>query len=201
VDTAIFGVGVEPGPHEGYISGGAGALLHGAGALRREPRTMPARPNAMHQYIISGNQNRGTRTKLLAAMAISLVVAACASSAPVIVGQVRPAIPIDQVKVYSHPPPAFEEIATLNASSRKAFSPGGPQQIDKVVEQLKQQAAQLGANGIILEGFSDTQSASVGTGASSQSYSRNSSVGLGVGGSFGIFKKTGRGRAIFVPPG
>jgi hypothetical protein len=127
-------------------------------------------------------------------------VAACSSSSPVLVGQSRPAIPVDQVKVYSHPPPVFEEIAVLNASSKSVFSPGGPQQIDKVVERLKEQAAQLGANGVILEGFSDAQTASLGTGVGSQSYSRNSAVGVGVGGTFGIFKKTGKGRAIFVPP-
>jgi hypothetical protein len=63
------------------------------------------------------------------------------------------------------------------------------------------QAAKLGANGIILEGFSDRETGSVGTGVGSDSYSRNSSVGVGVGGSLGIFKKTGQGRAIFVPPG
>jgi hypothetical protein len=65
-----------------------------------------------------------------------------------------------------------------------------------------QQAAALGANGLILEGFSDRETASpgTGTGAASQSYSRNTAVGVGVGGSFGIFKKTGQARAIFVPP-
>ena len=130
-----------------------------------------------------------------------LLLTACASTAPVIVGRARPAIAVDQVKVYSQPPPVCEDIATLSASTKRAFSPGGAQQIDKVVERLKQQAAQLGANGLILEGFSDAQTVSLGTGVSSQSYSRNSAVGLGVGGSFGIFKKTGKGRAVFVPPG
>jgi hypothetical protein len=140
------------------------------------------------------------RTMLLTTLCITIV--SCASTAPVIVGHARPAIPVDQVTIYSHAPPAFEDIATLSASTKSVFSPGGPQQIDKVVAQLKQQAAQLGANGLILEGFSDAQTVSIGTGVGSESYSRNTSVGVGVGGSFGVFKKTGRGRAIFVqPPG
>jgi hypothetical protein len=138
---------------------------------------------------------------LLSPMTLLLMLTACASTAPVIVGHTRPAIPVEQVKVYSHPPAVFEDIATLSASSKSAFSPGGPQQIDKVVGRLKQQAAQLGANGLILEGFSDAKTVSLGTGVSSESYSRSSAVGIGVGGSFGIFKKTGKGRAIFVPPG
>lgn len=133
-------------------------------------------------------------------LCLSLLAAACASTAPVMVGTPRPAIPIEQVVVYSHPPPAFQDIATLTASSKSAFGPGGPKQIDKVVERLKAQAAQLGANGLILEGFSDAETASVGTGAGSSSYSGHTAVGVGVGGSFGIFKKTGKARAIFVTP-
>lgn len=133
-------------------------------------------------------------------MLTCLALAACASSGPKMIGHARPAIPVGQVIVYSHPPAAFEDIATLSASTKSVFSPGGPAQIDKVVERLKAQAAQLGANGLILEGFSDAQTASLGTGVGSESYSRNTSVGVGVGGSFGIFKKTGMGRAIYVAP-
>jgi hypothetical protein len=57
----------------------------------------------------------------------------------------------------------------------------------------------VGANGLILEGFSDVATGSVGTGVGSQSYGRSSAVGVGVGGGIGIFKKTGQARAIFVP--
>jgi hypothetical protein len=103
------------------------------------------------------------------------------------------------VKIYSRPPAAFEEIAVLNASKRSAFTTGGQKTIDKVITGLKEQAAKLGANGIILEGFSDSQTGSVGSGVGSSSYSGNSAVGVGVGGSLGIYKKTGHGVAIFVP--
>jgi hypothetical protein len=59
----------------------------------------------------------------------------------------------------------------------------------------------LGANGIILEGMSDRQTGLLGAGSGSSSYSGNSAVGVGVGGSLGIYKKSGQGRAIFVFPG
>jgi hypothetical protein len=140
------------------------------------------------------------RFRLAFLMFLCALSAACASSKPVLVGQARPPIPVDQVKIYASAPPVFQEIATLSASSKSVFSPGGPSQVDKVVQRLKEQAAQLGANGLILEGFSDRETASLGTGVGSQSYSRNTSVGVGVGGSFGVFKKTGQARAIFVPP-
>jgi hypothetical protein len=130
-----------------------------------------------------------------------MLLAACAPASHVLVGKARPPIPAAQVTIYSHAPPKFEEIATLKASTKSAFNAGGQGTTDKVVERLKNEAAGLGANGIILEGFDQTQSGSIGTGVGSDSYSRHGSVGVGVGGSFGIFKTTGKARAIFVPPG
>jgi len=132
----------------------------------------------------------------------ALGLAACAPSTYVMVGAAHSPIAPADVKIYSHPPPvAFEEIAILNASSDSLFGPGGQQTVDKVIARLKEQAAKLGANGIILEGISDRETGSLGTGVGSSSYSSNSAVGVGVGGSLGIFKKTGHGRAIYVPPG
>jgi hypothetical protein len=127
-------------------------------------------------------------------------LAACASNSVVVVGNQRPAISPAEVKIYSHPPPAFEEVALLNASSSSMFTTGGQKTVDSVIAGLKDQAAKLGANGIILEGFSDSQTGSLGTGVGSSSYSSNSATGVGVGGSLGIYKKTGHARAIFVPP-
>ncbi len=129
-----------------------------------------------------------------------LLLAGCPSASQVLVGTPRAAIRADEVKIYSAPPPKFAEIAILNASSKSVFGTGGQRTIDKVIEQLKKQAAQLGANGLILEGFTASETASIGTGVGSDSYSPNSAVGVGVGGSFGVFKNSGQGRAIFVPP-
>jgi hypothetical protein len=125
---------------------------------------------------------------------------ACASSGPVMLGQARPAISPDQVRIYWSPPATFEPIADLNASSHSVFKLGGQQAMDKVIAELKVEAAKLGANGLMLEGFSDAQTASLGTGVGSQSYSGNTAVGVSAGGAFGVFKKTGKARAIFVPP-
>src|SRR6202047_3812788 len=135
------------------------------------------------------------------ASVLAMVLAACAPSSHILVGTARPPISPSDVKIYLQPPPSFEQIAILNASANSMFGTGGQGAVDKVIERLKEQAAKLGANGIILEGFSDRETGSVGTGVGSDSYSRNSSIGVGVGGSLGIFKKTGQGRAIFVPPG
>jgi len=128
-------------------------------------------------------------------------LSACAPSTHVLIGPARQPIRPDQVTIYSHPPAAaFEEIAILDASSKSAFFAGGQKSVDKVIERLKIEAAKLGANGVILEGFSDAETGSIGTGVGSDSYGNHSAVGVGVGGSLGIYKKTGRGEAIYVQP-
>src|ERR1700722_1987255 len=137
--------------------------------------------------------------KLLTALAIGL--AACAPSSHILVGAARPPISPSDVKLYLQAPPSFQEVAILNASANSMFGTGGQGSVDKVIQRLKEQAAKLGANGILLEGMSDRETGSLGGGSGSSSYSRNSAVGVGVGGSLGIFKKSGQGRAIFVPPG
>jgi hypothetical protein len=130
----------------------------------------------------------------------TILLAACAPSSHILTGTARAPISPADVKIYSAPPPNFEEVALLDASSRSAFGPGGQKSIDKVIERLKAQAAELGANGVILGDVSDRETGSLGTGVGSDSYSGHSAVGVGVGGSLGIYKKSAKGRAIFVPP-
>src|SRR5580692_10775959 len=95
------------------------------------------------------------------------LVSGCAPSTHVLTGTARPPITPDQVKIYSSPPPNYQEIAVLDASSKSAFGTGGQKSVDKVVERLKIEAAKLGANGVILEGFSESEAGSIGTGVGS----------------------------------
>jgi hypothetical protein len=148
-----------------------------------------------------GTKLSGTARLLVLSGFIALAAAACATDTVVITGRARPAISPGDVKIYSRSPAVFEEIAILNASKNSAFTTGGQKTVDKVIAGLKEQAAKVGANGIVLQGFSDIQTGSVGSGVGSSSVSSNSAVGVGVGGSLGIYKKTGHGVAIFVPPG
>ena len=141
------------------------------------------------------------RARRLALAGLIALVAACATDSVVITGSPRPAISPADVKIYSRPPAVFQEIAILNASKNSAFTTGGQKTVDKVIAGLKEQAAKIGANGVILEGFSDRQTGALGSGVGSSSVSSNSAVGVGVGGSLGFYKKTGHGVAIFVPPG
>lgn len=138
--------------------------------------------------------------RFTAGLLVPLLVMGCAPSSHILTGVARPPLAPADVKIYSSPPPRYEEIALLDASSKSLFGPGGQKAIDTVIERLKVQAAQLGANGVILGDVSDRETGSVGTGVGSSSYSANSAVGVGVGGSLGIYKKSAKGRAIYVPP-
>src|SRR5580704_17477991 len=115
-------------------------------------------------------------------VAVCLSSAGCAPAPLKVAGPPRAPIPVEQVIIYDHLPANAQDVAVLDASSHSVFSPGGPGAIDEVVQRLKVQAAQLGANGLVLQGFSDRQTASLGTGVGSESYGRSSAVGIGASG-------------------
>jgi hypothetical protein len=138
-------------------------------------------------------------TRLVIAMTVT-VLAACASSRYMLTGTARPPISPMDVKIYSQSPPAYQEIAVIDASSKSMFAAGGQEAMDKVIARLRARAARLGANGLILEGFSDDEDVSLGGGVGTDSYSRRSSISLGAGAFLGVYKKTGKGLAIYVAP-
>jgi hypothetical protein len=129
---------------------------------------------------------------------ILLVNAACAP-VQVLTGTVRPAICPSSVVIYSAAPPKFEQVALLSASSDTLFAAGGQKTIDKLVRRLAARAAKIGANGLILDEFSDENSMALGTGVGSDSYTHNADISLGLGAMVGVFKKTANARAIYVP--
>jgi hypothetical protein len=134
------------------------------------------------------------------AIPLCLAIAACASSSQLLTGVPRSPITPTQVKVYTMAPPKFEEIALLGASRQSVSTAGGERAIARMIESMRGQAAQLGANGLLLEDFSDSDPVSMGTGVGSQTYTHNASISVGVGGSLGVVKKAARARAIFVAP-
>ncbi len=139
-------------------------------------------------------------TALLLAALLACAAAACSTSSHVLIGTARPPISPESVRVYLQPPPKYEEIATINASSQGSLALTSQQNMDKAVQRLKEEAARLGANGILLQGVQDTQSGSIGAGGGGASYGPNSGSGVGVGGSFAITSKVVQGLAIYVPP-
>lgn len=126
------------------------------------------------------------------------VLAGCAGTTQMITGQPREPLDAADVRLYASAPPAYEEIAVIEAHSRGSFAVGEQNKLDAVIKRMKKAAAALGANGVLLQ---DTGSGGggggIGTGVGASS-------GGGVIISTGIFTsssyKTGRGLAIFVSP-
>ena len=136
--------------------------------------------------------------RLIFAIALMPMLAACATSSRTLTGTPRPALSPTEVKVYTQAPQSFEEIAVLGASRKSVTSAGGERAIEKMIEAMKSQAAALGANGVLLENLSDSDPIALGTGVGTQTYTHNASIDVGVGGFLGVVKKTVRARAIFV---
>jgi hypothetical protein len=138
--------------------------------------------------------------RLGSAAAAALALVACSTSSHVLVGTPRPPISPDSVRIYAQPPPQYEQIAHLDATSQGSFAVTSQQNMDKAMSRLKEEAAKLGANGILLQGVQDQQSGAIGAGGGNSSYSGSSATGVGVGGSVGIYNKAVTGLAIYVPP-
>ena len=76
-------------------------------------------------------------------------IAGCAEGTAVVTGQQRPAVSPTQVKMYVEPPETpYEVIGLVNASSGNGWT--DQQSIDYAVDELRNQAAAVGANGVIL---------------------------------------------------
>ncbi|HEX3396387.1 MAG TPA: hypothetical protein VHS76_06765 [Steroidobacteraceae bacterium] len=128
-----------------------------------------------------------------------LTLAACATSSQVMTGTARAPLLPAEVRVYTQAPQSFEEIARLDGTRKSVSTSGAERAIEKMIETMRRQAAQLGANGLLLEDISDSDPVALGTSVGSQTYTHNASINVGVGGSLGVTKKTVKARAIFVP--
>lgn len=135
-----------------------------------------------------------TTFRWTAAAAVLLLVAGCASTSRVMLGQARAPIDPAQVQVYSTPPAGSVEIAQLESSSAVGFGTQG--QTDAAVARLKRDAAALGANGVILMGVGSSGSP-VGMSVGAGSYGSHVGGGLGIG--IPTTQRKVAGVAIWVP--
>lgn len=134
--------------------------------------------------------------KVIATAGLMLALAGCASSSKVMYGAARPPIDPALVQVYPTAPPGSVEIAQIESTSAVGFGTQG--QTDAALTRLKQEAAKLGANGIVVMGVgSGGAPAAVSVGAGSW----GSSVGGGIGIGIPTTQKHAAGVAIWVPPG
>lgn len=107
-----------------------------------------------------------------------VVVTGCASIHSTMIGAPRPAIAVEQVRVFQVPPKRYEEIARLDASSAIGFGTQG--QANAAINRLRREAAKLGADGVLLLGV-DTYTPPVSMGVGAGSFGRHVGGSVGVG--------------------
>lgn len=113
----------------------------------------------------------------------------CASSRVFVVGEPRPVISPDSVRVYRTPPRRFERIAIINSSSGGSWPFAARGQVDEAISEVKEKAAEIGANGILLEAVGTTSSGNLGIGVG----------GFGVGGGRRHVHAVGGSGSFFAP--
>ncbi|WP_392384820.1 hypothetical protein [Marinomonas primoryensis] len=117
----------------------------------------------------------------------------CASGSHVVTGQQRPEIEVDQVSVFVEAP-AFDYkiIGRVRASSDNGFSEGSRK--EKATLEMREQAAKIGANGVILDGVTQLSFRRLGTGVG---LAVGSGVGTSIGSSFSFPTAEVTGAAIY----
>ena len=139
------------------------------------------------------------KQKSFTALAIyAALLTGCASGSHVITGQAREPVESTEVKVY-HTPPAqkHEVIGRVEASSTQGVTQQG--RMDSAVETLKQEAAELGANGVIVDAPS-RRGGGVSTNISTGVSGGSSGLRTGLGTGFTINPASVYGSAIYVYP-
>ncbi len=88
---------------------------------------------------------------LFAVLIAAILVPACASDRPIMVGAARPAISPGAVRIYETPPRRFERIALLNSSAGTTWIFSDRASLDDAIAGLRSKAAAVGANGVLLQ--------------------------------------------------
>lgn len=134
-------------------------------------------------------------TKSIYIVLIVLGIISCSASSHIILGKTRPPISPEQVKLYSKPPAKYEEIAIVDSSSKSSWAATDQGKTDVAIRRLKEEAASLGANGILIQVTGDVSAGSVGVGTANA----YGGAAYGYGISSSVFYKAAKGMAIYVP--
>jgi hypothetical protein len=126
------------------------------------PRFSPRFPLALNLFT-HYKRRRSTDffLKILFVPLIAFVIAGCAATgSSLVTGQVRPPTSSELVKLYTKPPAKYDTIGIVRASSDLG---GWTDQgnLDSATRELKNQAAKLGANGILLKNVGEQNETSI----------------------------------------
>lgn len=132
--------------------------------------------------------------KSLLMVVVALIVTACASGSAIVIGAPRAAIPDwATVQLLAERPAAAETVGMVKASSDAGMT--SQESVNYAIEELKKQAAKIGANAVVIANSRTDKSL---MGIPGYQYS-----GTGPSGTYIIPYETEviEGTAIFVPPG
>lgn len=120
----------------------------------------------------------------------------------IVTGNARDAISPEEVRLYRSPPEKFEEVAIVNASAGHDFRKDSSL-MNAAIQRLKEEAAKVGANGVLLADIDERDAPSVSTtygsatatAGGSSVYASGNSTSVNRGDSYTRL----RGIAIYVP--
>ena len=148
-----------------------------------------------------------TLFRVLSVTLFVCLLAAFASASTTMVGEARPPISPDRVKVYMEAPSKFDRIAIIRKGSGGAWAFSDQSQVDEAIAKIRVEAAKVGANGILLQVIETNSGGGIGIGVGGFGIGGGpyhhhgwNGTSVGVGGSFyaPILHKTVQAEAIYV---
>jgi hypothetical protein len=127
--------------------------------------------------------------RVLITLMVAMMLGACATATVVPVGNARAPIDPSQVRMYAQPPAHYEVVGILSGNSN--YEGAGQSGVNDVIKKLKEEAAKLGANGVLIGKMGQQYLGSAG-GASYMGWGQFSSS------SFAAYSKTIDAQAIYV---
>ena len=122
--------------------------------------------------------------RIVVALSFLVVLYGCASGSSIVTGKARPATKPSEVKLYLDPPSLYSTVGIVEASSEVELSSQAAQ--DRAINELKKQAAKIGANGVLLLVTGDKSGDMVGFVSGNMFFAGSSEI------------KVAKGKAIFV---
>ena len=136
--------------------------------------------------------------RVMSILALVAILSACATSSVIMLGSSRAPISPDQVRIYTQPPPHYQEIALIHSTSQFSWAITDQQKIDKAISRMRRKAAALGANGLLLNGLNRRATEAVGVDSAHARLSGNRFQGSSFGVTGAVTAEDGSGIAIYV---
>ena len=132
--------------------------------------------------------------KYLSVLALPVFLFGCSSGSHVVTGQQMPELEVEQVTIFEQAPMFdYKVVGTVKASSDNGFTEDSRK--EKATKELKEQAAKIGANGVILDEVTQLSFRRLGTGVGISAGS-GGGIGTSIGSSFSFPTTEAKGTAI-----